>query len=120
MYTKKAELLYDAGKYCGELITAVNEAVGLFRNANEQEALQSMAEIIDAIQWMVEAITAVTDILVNPIDVSSLNEFLNEMANAIENLDFVLLADLLEYEICPILSSWETILDNSLTERQVQ
>ncbi len=116
MSKEKIELLMSADEYCGRLIPGIYRAVELFRGGSEKEAFKYMTNIVDGLQWLIEALAATADMLPEDIDVSGINEHLNEMTGAFENQDYILLSDLLEYEIAPAVEEWHDIIRDALRE----
>lgn len=107
---EKLEVLLTAKEYAGRLIEGIDATVQLFQGGNEGRANENMLDIIDGLQWLISAISSTWDIQREKIHVSDINEHLAEMVSAFENTDYVLLADLLEYEITPVLKDWEEAL----------
>lgn len=67
-----------------------------------QDALQLILQFSEGMSWLVEA----SDFLVqngmnNNLDVTKIHEFLNEINSGLEIQDYVLVADMFEYEIAP-------------------
>lgn len=111
----------NADDYLKRLIPGIQKAAELFRMGNEQEANQFFINIIDGMDWF----TQVLDIIfaakeMSPttiIDGKSIQDrqtnfvgFTQQMVEANKNKDWVLLADLLEYEILPYYKEWSNFL----------
>lgn len=67
-----------------------------------QDALQLILQFSEGMSWLVEA----SDLLVqnginNNLDVTQIHEFLHEINSGLEIQDYVLVADMFEYEIAP-------------------
>ncbi|HOA80097.1 MAG TPA: hypothetical protein PKK61_03410 [Defluviitaleaceae bacterium] len=103
---EKMELINMAVEYTGRLIEGINEAVDAFHEGMEGKALDLVVQIIDGLKWTMEAITVTLDVQRDPIDISEINDPFNEMAEALENIDYVLMADVLEYEVLPKVEEW--------------
>ncbi|MFQ5451324.1 MAG: hypothetical protein ACE5E9_11910 [Nitrospinaceae bacterium] len=114
--------LTNAENYLEKLIPGIEKASELFRMGSEQEANKFFLNIIDGIDWF----SQVVDSLVKAVDISSetrffqgpslrekqdqLVELTGQMLDANKNKDWVLLADLLEYEIVPFYEEWKDLL----------
>ena len=108
----------NARDYLKKLIPGLQQASDLFRTGNEQEANKFFINIIDGMEWfsqVVDTIAKATESeLTDIISVgrgfqdrqNQLVELSRQMVEANQNQDWVLLADLLEYEILPYYSDW--------------
>jgi len=66
-----------------------------------------MIDLIEGIEWLTQAIDGTRDIHGEyAMDVSQINSALHEISEAYENMDYVLLSDLLEYELLPVINVW--------------
>ena len=111
----------NADAYLIRLIPGIEKAVELFRTGNEQEANQFFIKIIDGIDWFSQVLgiiiaakeispeTVVGDKSVRDWQ-TDLVDFTQQMVDANKNKDWVLLADLLEYEILPYYKAWSNLL----------
>ncbi|SVD00792.1 uncharacterized protein METZ01_LOCUS353646, partial [marine metagenome] len=95
--------------------------VELFRMGNEQEANKFFINIIDGIDWLSQVLDMILAAkAISPDAVfdgksiqdrrTSLVDFTQQMVDANKNQDWVLLADLLEYEILPYYQEWSNLL----------
>ncbi|OEF97713.1 hypothetical protein [Desulfuribacillus alkaliarsenatis] len=100
------ELMDSIIDYLPKLIVGVSDAVSNYQSGQEGKANELMIDIVDGLKWLSEALTLTISIQKDPIDLSELHEHFNEMISAYENTDYVLLGDILEYEILPILEKW--------------
>jgi len=114
--------LANALDYLKKLIPGFEEAADLFRAGNEQEANKYYLQILDGIDWF----SQVVSIVMNPdegetelpdaddenlqVRQKKLTDLMNQMLEANQNQDWVLLADILEYEMVPFYKDWENIL----------
>ena len=111
----------NADAYLIRLIPGIEKSVELFRVGNEQEANKFFVKIVDGIDWF----SQVLDIILTAKEISpetvfegksiqdrrtSLVDLTQQMVDANKNQDWVLLADLLEYEILPYYQEWSNLL----------
>ena len=111
----------NADAYLIRLIPGIEKSVELFRIGNEQEANKFFVKIVDGIDWF----SQVLDIILTAKEISpetvfegksiqdrrtSLVDLTQQMVDANKNQDWVLLADLLEYEILPYYQEWSNLL----------
>lgn len=107
---KRMEALQTANEYSERLIEGVNDAVNYFKGGDENKAVEMMVDIIDGIQWIVQVMC----LSFKNEDIEKINEHLTEMTTALENLDYILVSDILDYEIIPILKNWKVKIANEV------
>ena len=111
----------NADAYLIRLIPGIEKSVELFRMGNEQEANKFFINIIDGIDWLSQVLDMIlTAKAISPDTVfdgksiqdrrASLLDLTRQMVDANKNQDWVLLADLLEYEIRPYYQEWSNLL----------
>jgi hypothetical protein len=111
----------NADAYLIRLIPGIEKSVELFRMGSEQEANKFFIKIIDGIDWFSQVLDIIlTAKAMSPDTVfegksiqdrqTSLVSLTQQMVDANKNQDWVLLADLLEYEILPYYQEWSNLL----------
>jgi hypothetical protein len=112
-----ANNLGNAKEYLEKLIPGFQKAADLFRMGNEQEAHKYYLQILDGIDWfsqVVQTIVNSREIELEGQDLKDRQEkltgFMTQMLEANQNQDWVLLADLLEYELVPFYKDWQEAL----------
>ena len=111
----------NADAYLIRLIPGIEKSVELFRMGNEQEANKFFINIIDGIDWLSQVLDIILTAKAIPPDtvfdgksiqdrLDSLMDLTQQMVDANKNQDWVLLADLLEYEILPYYQEWSNLL----------
>ena len=111
----------NADAYLIRLIPGIEKAVELFRMGNEQEANKFFINIIDGMDWFSQVLDMIMvakeispDTVIGDKSIqdrrASLIDFTQQMVDANKNKDWVLLADLLEYEILPYHQEWSNLL----------
>lgn len=115
-------VLDDAGAYATELVQFLPLTAGVFRSGDEGKALGQFIDILTGLDSLVKTFDSVGKAMnldfgttVNGNRslreyVDQLNELLREMMGAQQKKDWVLLADLLEYELAPGLNQWLGVL----------
>lgn len=101
---EKMEALVTANEYMNNLKNGVNMLVNYIQGGEENKGISLIPDIADGISWVVEVMKLTKDVHKQEIDVLMIDEKLNEVVEAIENEDFILVGDLFEYEILPILA----------------
>lgn len=96
----------------------------LFRENKNSDALELLQDLLDVTRDFMGLITKLRDQYLGGADeefmskTESLSDLLSEMSEVMENEDWVLLSDLLEYEFAPLCDNWRTIGEK--THRQLQ
>ena len=110
--------LSNALDYLEKLIPGFDQAADLFRTGNEQEANKYYIQILDGMDWFSEVVNVVMSSEgegqepENSLKLrqAKLTDLMSQMLEANKNQDWVLLADILEYEMIPFYKEWQTIL----------
>jgi len=103
MLNERIEVLQSADKYLYNLRNGVVKLVELMQAEKEQEAILLIPEISDGITWIMNAVDLTRDIHKNEIGTSLINEHLESIIEGLENEDYILIGDIFNYEIIPIL-----------------
>ncbi|MBF0551815.1 MAG: hypothetical protein HQK60_14930 [Deltaproteobacteria bacterium] len=117
-----AEGIKDAQEYIKKLIGGVGEALSFFRTMSVQDGGRILVKIVEGLNWFTQIVSRSEPYL--HIDYASyhyqgktlaqhfgtLRQTIIQMSEAQARNDWVLLADLLEYELTPILQIWEGVL----------
>ena len=110
--------LSNALGYLEKLIPGFQQASDLFRMGNEQEANKFYIQILDGMDWFSEVVNIVmgsqgkgseSEAILSKRQ-ANLTDLMSQMLEANKNQDWVLLADILEYEMVPFYEEWQTIL----------
>jgi uncharacterized protein YicC (UPF0701 family) len=103
---QQIEAMQTASEYIENVIAGVNSAVEKFQAGEESEGSNLVAALVDGLDWLFQVIVRTREIQEEPIETDEMNEKLKELIEAFENGDYILVGDLLEYEVLPILESW--------------
>ncbi|WP_226670813.1 hypothetical protein [Metabacillus litoralis] len=77
------------------------------RADKESEALSNINDFINAMEWSTQAINGIISLGYNlGINTNELNDFLKEAQEGLEVHDYVLVADMFEYEFVPSIENW--------------
>ena len=103
------------------IIQGAQKISELFRIADESEANEEYANFLESLRLFLQMVAEVKAIL--NLDLTStfkgrtvedrvekLSEMMDQMLHVQEEEDWIMLADLLEYELIPILEEWKSIL----------
>lgn len=116
-------ILADAAVQVETLAQALEKSAALFRLAAEDEANHYFAQVLEALRWLLqtgEGACKVLEVDLKEVtspqfgDVSDFlkrfQDLLEEMLQVYEEEDYILLADLMEYELLPMVKQWQKIL----------
>ncbi|AVQ37356.1 hypothetical protein C7M56_01175 [Clostridium botulinum] len=110
----KFESLRTASEYIGNLKIGIINSAENFQSGDENKALESIPLIVDGIDWLIQIVELTKDIHKSEISLDELNEKLKEIIEAVENSDFILVGDLFQYELMPIIDEIEKKINLTL------
>lgn len=90
----------------------------LFRQADDDEALELLQDLLDVARDFLSMVGVLRKEFLITSDqeftdgVKTISALFADMTDVLENEDWILLADLLEYEFVPACESWEQIIKN--------
>ena len=96
MNKEKIEVLQTANDYMNNLKNGIVNLANMIQEGKEQEAITIIPQVVDGIEWIVQVIILTKE---------GLNDQLQEIIEALENEDYILVGDLFNYEILPILEN---------------
>lgn len=111
---QKKEVLLTAYEYLEKFEKGCTTIVELFRQGNDTEALNMFADASDGILWLLDAFKLTADILDTKIDVIEMTNTLKEIEDCLLDIDYIMIADLIEYEVIPKANNWREELKNIL------
>jgi hypothetical protein len=98
-------------EYIPKMLGAIEEMVEAFRRSDEGKGTRIFLQAIDGLQWIHEIVSGQHAYLKNHFNISisddlavhHLQESLQQLLEAMEQQDYILMADVLEYELSPYL-----------------
>lgn len=100
---EEKEVLTTVDEYLYNLKKGINNISDLIQEGKEQEAFNIIAQVAEGLQWIDDAINATKDYHKNKLSLEELNGFVEEISEALENEDYILVSDLFAYEVTPII-----------------
>lgn len=97
------ETLKKTYEYFEKLIDGINEVVNCIQEGNEIIGMKKIISVFDGIEYISNAVVLTKDIQKEIIELDDLNAQLNEILDAFENEDYILIGDLLNYELLPVI-----------------
>ncbi|MDD3311810.1 hypothetical protein [Pseudodesulfovibrio sp.] len=110
------EITLELYKVVNIMSEGAKQVAGLFRQADDAEALDTYQDLLEVIRNFLKMVGVLRDeySLKNNEDYEKgaveLNELFTEMSSVLENEDWILLADLLEYEFLPAVEKWKRVI----------
>lgn len=100
------ELKHNYYEYVSKISEGCLVITENLRKGHLEQAFLSIINFSEGIEWLMaaEQILKEQNLVINS-RISEANDFLNEINQALEVQDFILVADLFEYEISPLFSS---------------
>lgn len=111
---QQLETLQTANEYIVRLESGIIEGISLFKNNEESQAVEMLPYIIDGAEWLNDAMKLTVGIHSEEINYDEVREKLVEIVEAFNNEDYILVGDLLEYEILPVIGQWKVIIRKSI------
>jgi hypothetical protein len=114
--------LHDARIYLEKLNPGIGRTAELFRLGEEAKANEQYGRCIDGINWFIRILEGVRQVIGMNFQgmafkeetvqsrIRKLQETIRGMWSAQLDEDWIMLADLLEYELLPIMEEWKEIL----------
>lgn len=105
------EVKNEMKKVIQETVFLIADIVAAIHSGNFQKALDDYVGVVGVLEELIN-LKINLDVLekVEETEIEVIKSVLNEIVKALENADFVLFGDLLEYELIPILENWADIV----------
>lgn len=100
---EQMEALRTANEYLDNLIGGVKKVANYIEQGEEEKGVELISYIADGIEWLLSAVNLTQEVHEGSVNIGAINEKLEEIVEALENEDYVLVGDLFNYEILPIL-----------------
>ena len=102
---KQIEALITAEEYIDNLKNGITMAVDFIQEGQEQRGCNIISSISEGIDWLMQVLSLTSEYHKGKIRSDNISEKLLEIVEALENEDYILISDLLNYEIIPILDA---------------
>ncbi|NFH68699.1 hypothetical protein FDC35_01810 [Clostridium botulinum] len=114
---KKIEFLKVTNEYIIQLEKNIEEIVKILQGTEYKEGIKALNSVIEGINLVAIAVENTKELHKKEISLNKLNEKLNEIVQALENEDNILMADLFQYELLPVIENIKTIIDVSILNK---
>ncbi|GLC32334.1 hypothetical protein [Clostridium omnivorum] len=105
MDKEKQEALVTASEYIVNLKLGLKKTAEFFQNYDETKGSALLYKVIDGLYWIMDVLVYTK--IVSDEEVVEINDNFKKVVNAFENEDYVLIGDLLFYEVMPIMDNIE-------------
>ena len=111
------------------MLNGARNVARLFREAKDGDALELLQDLLDVTRDFLNMVSDLRTRYLNGANAEfaektqNLSDLISEMSDVLANEDWVLMADLLEYELAPQCEDWATVSDHlhkELMERFAQ
>ncbi len=115
------ETLLNSKNHYNAILADLSRIADMFRMEDETKANTHFVQAIENLQWFFKIVEDTTELLGKPVHsivfnnkslaehIKSLEAKLEEVITIQQNKDWILLADLIEYEVIPILKDFSVI-----------
>ncbi|KEH94444.1 hypothetical protein [Clostridium massiliodielmoense] len=114
MSNEKMEVIITANEYLNNLEEGIHKVVEAFQQEDEKKGCSLIPLVAEGINWIIDVVNLTKDIQKENIDISQIDEKLEEIVEAIESEDYILVGDLFEYEVLPIIKDIHENIRNIL------
>lgn len=105
-------------KVCDLMASGSRQVARFFRQADDDEALEMLQDMLDvsrnfmAMLGVLRSDFGLTRNVDFSAEVEAFSSLLGEMTEVLESEDWILLADLLEYEFAPMCENWKKVIQD--------
>jgi len=114
------ETLLESKRYIQVLIHHLNLYLQYSNEGKSNEANELLIKLAEGLDWQFRALELLSDKLKSAINKEETQEILTQINSAILNRDNVLLKDLFEYELIPILERDLKIVEKEIKDRKLK
>ena len=100
---EKFEALRTANEYIDNLKNGIENLVNKINSGEENNGVALIPQIADGLDWLINIIKLTSDVHNGAVSMGNANEILEQIIEALDNEDYVLLGDLFNYEFLPTL-----------------
>lgn len=111
MGKEKLQAVDDVIHYIEATIVIIGRSIEYLRNGEVQRGYQLIDDICQKLGQIIDILHNIVN--QDHINITEINDNIKEMFEAMENKDYVLLADIMEFELKNKLGEWNKILSNT-------
>lgn len=103
MMNEQIDALKSADQYMEKLKAGVSSIAEFINDNKISDAYELIPAVAEGLDWIMKIITLTSEVQKEQIVTSDINEQLDSIVEALENEDYILVGDLFNYEMLPIL-----------------
>lgn len=93
-------------EYIPKMIDGIDIFIKKIMSGEEAEANSVLSNIFEGLEWIIQAVKLTNRFIQGDMEEENLLSKLPLLIDAYENKDMILVSDILDYEIKPILEKW--------------
>jgi hypothetical protein len=106
------EKLYELKNSLKELIENLNNRIDIVCQNLRNNNIENLSFWLEDLSVMTEAIIILSKYEMIDFDIMLFNEKLEFLLDKVEEKDYMFIADILEYEVKPLLTYWDGLITN--------
>lgn len=117
------ELMHTAESYIESAEPEILKLVDEFYHSPSNAAWDKLDQLLEAVQWLHQMVSSVNQSIKAPKNwgvcmevMTDFQDMLQQLELALENMDSVLTADIIQYELIPLLKSLGEEISNTITK----
>lgn len=110
MERAKLQVIKDVIQYIEGTVGIISSSIEYLRNGEVQLGYQHIDNICQRLGQIIDVLHNTVD--QEHINITEINGIIKEMFEAMENKDYILLADLIEFELKDKLDEWNKVLSS--------
>lgn len=108
MHVKVEELKASMCSLIDNLLPRIESIAGLYYSGNGREGSERIVFLVDDIEALINGLHVLDAAQLSAVE--EFNEILKKILQELENQDYYFVADLLTYEISPLLQHWRELI----------
>lgn len=112
--TESIEVLESASEYLRNISKALPAIIAGYRENEIVDVSEQMILLADGLRWLYDVAKLTKDY--HSLDEDEMLGCYAELVDAMEMKDYLLLSDLMEYELLPLIDNWEANLTDSVNK----
>lgn len=104
------EILQEAERYLGNVEKATQTMINQLKEGNIDNIFHMLGMLSKGIEWLLTAFKITEDIQIEKIDTSEVTDTVSTIVEGMENKDWMLLSDCLEYSFLEQVIEWKRMI----------
>ncbi len=107
------EIFESLKEYLTRFLNGLNDIVKWLHQGEDLKALGNMLYVVEGLEWISEVMILTKTVHGIDIELNKINLTLLELNEALLDKDTIFIADILEYEIKPLIQEWNNMINSS-------